>query len=459
MFDERIVEKLSVIKRNNLLLFIVLSLLFIFIKIIINQSYDFINYLAEVYFLVLSLLTFVIIFIYEVNEEIVDERVIKNSYHIYRVMFSVIIYGGIGIYFTQAFISIYRGIANPIPNNFFISWLIFVSLLTSFISAKIQKIYFNYKIIEFNKSKYYKNIFQRICQSLFICLLYIFYILVIAFAVNAYQIGIIVIIAIFISFISFALQYFIFSIYEKNHYDEAIFYESGKVRYLSKNVLLFLVIGLFYSILLSVSSSILNIYHFKIIEEQDASPIFRKLYEFSIMGQYINIDNLVIILLCSIFIYLSLRKYIKNDSKLNLYLFVTIIVFLYDLFWFMFSIFATRINHEDILKIFVFRSQLEIGVFFLSAIWKFLIYFYIKSKKFPYSHLFLIYIILHISIYILMKFLFTQINSVKYRLLYLNNINSIAFLGLAIFYIIIISKISNSFISIDEKKEPLIFET
>jgi len=453
MNDERIVDKLSLIKRNNLILGIVLSVFFILVKVFFFDSQQ--NYLTEMFVLTISILAFIITFIYTPNNDI-DERIKENVYLIYRVMFSIAIYGGIGIYFTQLLNQTQISL-QTIPTKFFISWLTLSMLLVSYISARNLKIYFNYEFIEMED--YYKHIKKRIVRYLLICICYLIYLGMLTIFISDISSFIVVSIVLIFSFVSYIIQYFLFSAYEKNHYDEDIMKSKGKIRYVTKNVLILLLIGLFYFLLFDSLSILNQLYHESRASDPNTSSILQLSLYLNHYVRLFRIDKFIISLFVSILIYKSLKLLPNaNYAALKLFLVASIVVFVYSFCWFIFDLIypivaqAIEFNYTriSILRLYMNYIRAAIDLTFM-----FLIYLYIINHKIPIKRRYVYYMFLKVfyifSIFFVI-FIGKLITDNPFKIMiYQTSINLIIFTFLSIYYILMIRKLTRITIDIPIK--------
>lgn len=243
MNDERILKHLSIIKRNNLFIVLGLAMASLIVKMLLGLHFT--QYITEVFFITSIAIIFGIAIVYRSKEPIEDERVRYYILKIYNIGFSLITMLGILTYYVSImFIDTFYGL--QLFTNTFINTSIFLCLIFSYINIRKNKMSFNHRIIEQSNLIYYKGVGLRILY-LFIYFIGIALITNIVKLLFELSINMIFIdIAILVSFLSFSIEYFLFSIYEKIRYNENVKMDEGSYRYLSKNVLyLFILITIF----------------------------------------------------------------------------------------------------------------------------------------------------------------------------------------------------------------------
>jgi hypothetical protein len=255
MNDERINAKLSIIKRNNLFIISGVSLLFIIIKFLLKQP------ITELYLFFSPFIVLLVALIIGLKEEVRDERVIKKINRVYDIGFWFVVLSGLLFYFIYlVFFDTSIG-SVIIPPNASINLMLFLCLILSFVNVRKNHLTFNYRIIELEKKEYYKEVFKRI---LYMFLYFLFILLLVLgirlFVSNSNFTNLSLSIVILISFLSIAFQYFLFSIYEKIHYNELVEKEEGKYRYITSKVFFLFLIGFIYGVVSSVTVATYSYY-------------------------------------------------------------------------------------------------------------------------------------------------------------------------------------------------------
>jgi len=185
------------------------------------------------------------VFAYKKTEDVVDERVEQNIHNIYNKGFIIVVISGALLYFISTMFHDYS--AFLLTPNTSINSMFSLCIFLSFISIRKNKMTFNHTIIENNKKKYYLFVFKNILK-------FLVFMVMLALVINSFRLfGSIIIsninttsLAVGITFLSMSFQYFLFSIYEKLHYDELVERDEGKYRYLSKKTLYIFVICFIY---------------------------------------------------------------------------------------------------------------------------------------------------------------------------------------------------------------------
>ena len=331
MNDERINERLNIIKRNNLIIIALVSLIFLVIKSLNN--FDLIYILPEIYLLITPLIILSVAFFNNLKEDIKDERVYKNTLSIYNKGFWIVALSGIIVYFISIlFIDFNLTSISFAPNtsiNSIISWCMILTL----INFRRNKLTFNPQIIEYNKIDYYKIVLRRILYIFLFYTITFIIVSIIKYFVDSDLTYQLIVIVILISFISIAIQYFLFSVYEKYHYDEMVLREDeGKQVYVSKKVwLIFLIISLFF-LSLQVTQGLFNYgQRFDLIQ---SSPFYLNMF---ILSLFLRLQYLTVFVL-SITMYVIIYKTFKQlDSKFKRIIpiiFIILSIFLlYNLFF------------------------------------------------------------------------------------------------------------------------------
>ena len=255
MNDERINAKLSIVKRNNLIIISIVSLVFLIPKVILGSL--FLNYLTEIYLFVSTGIVLLITLFISSVEEVEDERVVQRINRIYDIGFWFIVLSGLLLYFITLLFYNFSSVLSNFSPNISINIIISICLFLSFIFIRKNKLTFNYRIIEEDKRTYNKLVLTRILY------MFLYYVLV-AIVVNvirlfieeSLQLAIILSISIALSFITISIQYFLFSIYEKIHYDELVEKDDGKHRFITRKVMFLSVLNLVVSLLFIFSKTI-----------------------------------------------------------------------------------------------------------------------------------------------------------------------------------------------------------
>ena len=185
-----------------------------------------------------------------------------------------------------------------------------------FILASLRKrqVYFHYRFINRDKSDYLLKILKR---SFIFSLIFLTNIIPYIIFGADLIIGLIVI---GISLLSFNITYLLFSLYEKNHYDESEMLAEGKTRNLSKNVILFYTIPFLYG-LVSIVLNIINS-HYQINNKINEAYITFISYK-----SFFELFRLDIIIFTTITLFLIRNSIKKWMGKNLIYKFLTFYIF------------------------------------------------------------------------------------------------------------------------------------
>lgn len=341
MNDERINAKLSIIKRNNLFIISIVSLFVLLMKLAFKL--EFVNFLTELYLFSGTSIVLLISFISNISSEVQDERVIQRTNRIYDVGFWFITLSGILLYFITLLFYDTNSIGIGFTPNVSINTIILICVVLSFILIRINKMTFNHRIIELDTKEYYCSVLKRIAYLFFYYLIVgIIVNVILLFKENIQMTAIVISFAVGVSFITLAIQYFIFSIYEKIHYDESVERDEGKYRYVTKKVMLLFILNFAFALanlIVSFTASYLNNDVF------DLSPFMINLQIFlslasTLFFKIASIDFIILTLLMDILILGSLKKIDFTYKRLFSFFKVAIFVnFVFALVFWAYSIY------------------------------------------------------------------------------------------------------------------------
>jgi len=239
-----------------------------------------------------------------------DERIEENYEKIGNILFLIMFLGSIFIHFMTV---AYNQSLNLIMYNF-TSILFLIGIIIFVYQLRKRQVYFHSKFINKNKINYLNIILKRILIFSLIFLINIIPFLV--FEANL----LIGLSAIGISIISISLTYLLFSLYEKNHYDESEMLAEGKTRNLSKNVVLFYTIPFLYGLVSIILKLINN--HYLINEN-----INENFVTFSTYKSMFDLYQLDIIIFTTITLFLIRNSIKKWMGKNNIYKLLTFYIF------------------------------------------------------------------------------------------------------------------------------------
>lgn len=296
MKDERITQQLNQAK-GVVLIFVFISVLAVsmFKFLITNQSLEF--YYVEGFILVISLLIITLKFTLFSNIE--DERIQKNYERLLNIAFLTMFYGGFVIHFY----SVSNLLSESQFSFSFTSTFILIATIVFIVQLKRRSIYASYKWIEFEKWVFIKKTVKRlIIFSLF------FSLNIFSYIINGTDV-LIGFITIIYSLFSLGSVYFIFTLYEKNHYDEVTLLEQGMKRSITKNASLLLIIPVIYSL---ISNTVNLVFNQILIVDGSALGTENIALLNRVLGLY-SLDISIVTIICFTIIYF----YLKNDNRFN----------------------------------------------------------------------------------------------------------------------------------------------
>lgn len=381
MRDERINERLNIIKRNNTIIVAIVSTVFLFFKIIIIINPTLANIIPEIYLILSSGIVILIATIIKTSDGVSDERTIQKSLNVYNKGFWFVVLSGILIYFISLlFIDFNLNTVNLAPNSG-INSIMFWCMLLSIINVRKNNMTFNPLIIEYDKKKYYNIIAKRI---LFMFLYYLGVLVVVYFIslfVNSYITDLSLIIAIIISFVTIAIQYFMFSVYEKYHYDEMIKKEDeGKIPYVSKKVwLLVLIIGI-QSIIALVSNG-MQLYLVHI--DQTETNLYMISYLVTLITKLQYIDLFVLKIIMYVIIFKTIRQLdVWFKKYIPVGIIIVVIIFVGGLLSEIYSNIFPYIDYEIIPSVMNIYGIFRSGLFMLELVFNITICILLLKDRF-----------------------------------------------------------------------------
>jgi len=385
--DERIVKEMNQVKKY-VLLYVFIAAIFLGMLKLLMFGFNFSIFYVEGFIIFSSMLLFSIVSLKQVGDY--DERIEQSIGKVYHVGFIFMFIGGLWVHFYQVLSSaLTQSTVVHITNT-----LILVGFIVALILLKRRGLYANYKYIESSKSKYYSRMFLNV---LMIILTFVFIYYTVLFALkdlidlsgSIYFIAIVT-----ISFVMVSVEYILFSIYEKNHYDEMIAFEENRPNILSKNSFLFQVI-LF---LFAVASGYVN-YRFMMMTTDGLVGNREALHTWATLQtliKLVTLDFAIIGLISSLIIYYYLKKLIGNHKILSLYLMISMISFGVQVLQYMHALLLPLLQnmiepHDVFIKWVMTYNQVNLGisVIFMLIYMALGIYLYIKNV--PYKTIFLLY--------------------------------------------------------------------
>jgi len=239
-----------------------------------------------------------------------DERIEENYEKIGNILFTIMFFGSFFIHFLTV---AYNQSLNIVMYNF-TSTFFLIGIIILVYQLRKRQVYFHYRFIHRDKSDYLLKILKR---SFIFSLIFLTNIIPYIIFGADLIIGLIVI---GISLLSFNITYLLFSLYEKNHYDESEMLAEGKTRNLSKNVILFYTIPFLYG-LVSIVLNIINS-HYQINNKINEAYITFISYK-----SFFELFRLDIIIFTTITLFLIRNSIKKWMGKNLIYKFLTFYIF------------------------------------------------------------------------------------------------------------------------------------
>ena len=390
MKDERIIKEMNQVKKYVLLYVFIAAAILGVLKLILF-GFNLSMFYVEGFIIVTSVLLFSIVSLNFVGNY--DERIERRVGVIYHIGFIFIFIGGLWVHFYQVLASaLAQSTVVYVTNT-----LILVGFIVALILLKKRKLYANYKYIEYSKSSYYFHVFINV---LVILATFIGIYLTVLLSMN-YPIDIsgslYFIATITVSFVMISIEYVLFSIYEKNHYDEEIAFENENPSILSKNAFLFQIIVFIFTYLSGyVNYRLMMITTGSLIEHQEELQTWSILQSLTKLAA---IDFAILGLMVSLIIYYYLKKLIGKHKILSLYLVLNIVSFIIQVLEYVFSLVMPLLQsvielHENFIKLITTYSQINLGISVIFGLIYFTLGIYLYIKNVPFKTMFLIYSIL-----------------------------------------------------------------
>ncbi|PKL00272.1 MAG: hypothetical protein CVV56_06755 [Tenericutes bacterium HGW-Tenericutes-1] len=398
MNDERIESKLSIIKKNLTIVWVIIAFLSILVKLIALQSIPGLREAgAEYIVLVLSVIALIYQLIVSLSTQTPDERTEKLTYRFFQINFKLTIYLSITLYFYQILMNT-QPMIGRLPINSFINLFFSLTFLFYYVFARKQQIYFNYKTIELESSEYKQSVLKKIGYFLLIgvglCM--------IAFGASTFayvpQQGWTTYIAIMLSCFIIILEFLFLAVYERHHYTEAINHEKGQTILVSKNVLLFMIVmGVF-----NLFTSIFQGHYFIVmVNYENYSHATRFIYEFIELLIFMGrIDIFVMSLITSVIIFRSLvRSHPESRFKIKQIITLAIIFSSIALFQPFFTIIIQPFIFINASATVIRTIAYGINIFnyvlaIVSLLVPLLYYSYFNGYKYSFSSLFLFLLVI-----------------------------------------------------------------
>lgn len=387
MKDERIAKEMNQVKKYVLLYVFIATIVLGVFKLLVF-GFDLRIFYVEGFIIFSSMILFSIVSLKQVGDY--DERIEKSISKTYHIGFIFIFIGGLWAHFYQVLSSaLTQSTVAYITNT-----LILIGFIVAMILLKRKGLYANYKYIESSKSKYYLHVLFNV---LIILLVFGFIYVTVLLAINgSIDIGsnLYFNLRIGLSLIMLSIQYILFSIYEKNHYDEVIAFEENRPKIISKNVFLFQVILLMFAVFSGyVNYRLMMITTGSLIEQQEALYTWTTLQT---LTKFIALDVAILSLISSLILYYYLRNLIGKHKVLSLYLSISIVSFVIQVLQYFHALFLPLLQnmietHEAFIKWITTYSQVNVGISVVFALIYISLSVYLFFKNAPYRSMILIY--------------------------------------------------------------------
>lgn len=232
MNSKHINSQINQIKGYGLIYAFVTASLFSIFKIIM---YGFIYqiFLADLYLFTVTIGIFIIII--HVKKHHQHENIDLIIRKIYKIGYPILIIGGLWVHFFASLIL-------PLDTLIFgyiVNSLILIGFIAYSLMLRKNKLYANYESIDKPLGLYYKRVFRNVAKVVFMFSVILGSILLIEVIFEIMRVDLRFFISmIVLSCVMVSVEYIIFAIYEKHHYDESILSDSGHPRLITRNSVL-----------------------------------------------------------------------------------------------------------------------------------------------------------------------------------------------------------------------------
>lgn len=387
MKDERIAKEMNQVKKYVLLYVFIAAIVLGVFKLLVF-GFNMRMFYVEGFIILSSIILFSIVSLKKIGDY--DERIERSISKTYHIGFIFVFIGGLWVHFYQVLSStLAQSTVVHMTNT-----LILIGFVVAMIMLKRKGLYANYKYIESSKSNYYSHVFLNV---LIILLTFGLIYVTVLFTINKaidFTSNIYFLLSIIISFIMVSLEYILFSIYEKNHYDEVIAFEENRPNIISKNVFLFQAILLMFAVFSGyVNYKLMMITTGSLIEQQEALYTWATLQTWT---KLIALDVAILSLISSLIIYYYLRKLIGKHKVLSFYLSVIIVSFVIQVFQYFHALFLPLLQNviepqEAFIQWVTTYSRINLGISVVFALIYISLSVYLFIKNAPYRSMILIY--------------------------------------------------------------------
>ncbi len=225
-------EQINQIKSYGLIYAFVSTILFSIFKILM---YGFIYqiFLVDVYLFMVTSVIFVSVFY--VKKYQTDEHIESRIRKIYKAGYAALIIGGLWVHFFSSLIL-------PLDTLIFgyiVNSLILIGFISYSLILRKRELYANYEHIDKPIKTYYKRVYRNVARLIIMFIVIIGSILIIEAIFKVMEVGFDFFISmIVLSSVMITIEYIIFAIFEKHHYDELKLSQSGHPRLITRNSVL-----------------------------------------------------------------------------------------------------------------------------------------------------------------------------------------------------------------------------
>lgn len=447
MRDERSINALGQVKRKFSYYAIVIAAIFFVLKLIINSSLILIDALPEI----ILIIGLIITSITKPNEDIEDERVNRNLNEHYNNSFKILV-PIILLGYILSVVLLFRTKALVIISpNLFINTFLFLIFIGVIYLLKNYKIYLNEPFLE------EENYFSSVLKIIAYILIGSITLFVISFLLNITIPGqgvpnLVLALMFLTTFLNLSVQYFLYSIYEYNHYKENIRISEGEIFIASKNIILYISI-VFVPALISGIINLLTSY-FLSIENYTQIKLFITL------GQYIGVIYKIYSMIFLVILTYSLKgslmrlkdysfKEVKRIISLtNIYVLISLVLFIAS------QIFLL-LFHNNTRLIMLFQNvniwiSVALLIFYIIILVK--RFLYARRRSFPSNNLLLIHITLttiNIIIVLFSGLIKKLLNGENNSLIFLHAYGLVSLIIIFVINVILVLKYSKTYETID----------
>lgn len=388
--DERIAKEMNQVKKYVLLYVFIAAIVLAVLKLLVF-GFNMSIFYVEGFIILSSMILFSIVSLKQVGDY--DERIEKSISKTYHIGFIFIFIGGLWVHFYQV-------LSNTLAQSTVVNitnTLILIGFIVAMILLKRKGLYANYKYIESSKSNYYSHVFLNV---LIILLTFGMIYLTVLFTINRsidFTGNIYFLLIIIISLIMVSVEYILFSIYEKNHYDEMIAFEENRSNIMSKNAFLFQLILFVFAVFSGyVNYRLMIITSGSLLEQRESFNTWMTIQTFT---KLVALDFTILSLISSLIIYYFLRKLIGKQKILSLFLSISIVSFVIQVLQYFHALFLPLLQnviepHEAFIQWVMTYGRINLGIMVVFTLIYITIGIYLYIKNVPFKRMFLIYSIL-----------------------------------------------------------------